>query len=239
MKSLLQSRLVITLLGGLIWLWMVSVARTVRWQIYGEATAQKAWSQNDGLIFAAWHEQIMLLPSGWSRVLRNLPARKGGVSMLVSLSRDAAPVAKALDYLGITTIRGSKSNAKKRDKDKGGVRAIAEAMRLLKNGGVLCITPDGPRGPAKEVSGGPALIALRSNARIVPYALATSNHRRTRSWDRMILPLPFGKGAIIFGDPISADGKSPEQLQAELGDALALANQRAIALSSGRSAIPQ
>lgn len=230
MKSLLRSSLVARFLGLLIWAWMALVGRTVRWTVEGEATMREIWESERGLLVGAWHEQILLLPSGWTRFLRRLPARPGGVSMLVSLSRDAEPVARALDHLGITAIRGSKSNAKKRDKDKGGVRAIAEAVRLLKSKGTLCVTPDGPRGPAQEVSGGPILLAQRSGAWIVPYALCVSNQSRTKSWDRMILPKPFGRGAIVFGDPLDAATLSAEALKVELQHGLDIANTRAQAI---------
>lgn len=150
--------------------------------------------------------------------------------MLVSLSRDAEPVAKALDHLGIKTIRGSKANARKRDKNKGGSKAIASALRLLKANGTLCVTPDGPRGPALQVSPGAPILAQRSGACLVAYALRVSAHRRLRSWDRMILPLPFSRGAVVFGDPIEPAGLTQQGLQNALQTSLEAANRRAQSL---------
>jgi lysophospholipid acyltransferase (LPLAT)-like uncharacterized protein len=233
MKSLLRSAFVTRLLGLLIWAWMALVGRTVRWTIEGEETMRAAWSSERGLLVGAWHEQILLLPAGWTRFLSRLPKRPGGVSMLVSLSRDAEPVARALDHLGITTIRGSKSNAKKRDKNKGGVRAIAEAVRLLKASGTLCVTPDGPRGPALEVSDGPVLLAQRSGARVVPYAVCVSHQSRTKSWDRMVLPKPFGRGAIVFGEPLDPASLGAEGLKSELQSGLEAVNARAQEIVEG------
>lgn len=234
MKALLRSPLISRLLGLLIWSWMTFVARSTRWQVEGGEGAREAWSDARGLLVPAWHEQILLLPSGWSRQMRFWPKRPGNVTMLVSLSRDAEPVARALDHLGVSTIRGSRANAKKKDKDKGGLRAVAEAVRLLKSGGVLCVTPDGPRGPALEVSSGPLLMAQRAGALILPYALATTHARRLGSWDRMVLPLPFGRGAIVFGAPIQVDGRTTEDLQGDLQTALERANARAVQLTEGQ-----
>ncbi|MEL6662024.1 MAG: lysophospholipid acyltransferase family protein [Pseudomonadota bacterium] len=230
MKSLLRNPVVARLLGYAIWAWMALVGRTVRWTIEGKSPMEAAWEADRGLLVAAWHEQILLLPSGWTRYLRSLKPRPGGVSMLVSLSRDAEPVARALDHLGIDTIRGSKANARKRDKDKGGVRAIAEALRLLKANGTLCVTPDGPRGPAKQVSDGPLLLAKRSGAQVVTYALCVSNQSRLKSWDRMVVPRPFGRGAIVFGEPIDPTDLSAEGLRAVLQSSLDAANARAQSL---------
>lgn len=227
MKSLLRSPLVTGLLGYLIWAWMALVGRTVRWTVEGVQPAKTAWNGDQGLLVAAWHEQILLLPSGWTKVLSQWTPRPGGVSMLVSLSRDAEPVARALDHLGIGTIRGSKANARKRDKDKGGVRAIAEALKLLKSNGALCITPDGPRGPARNVSEGPLLLAQRSGAQVMTYALCVSNQSRLKSWDRMVVPWLFGRGAIVFGEPINVAGMSSETLRSALQSSLEAANARA------------
>ncbi|MCI4643728.1 MAG: lysophospholipid acyltransferase family protein [Hyphomonadaceae bacterium] len=233
MKSLLRSPIVSRPLGLVIWAWMALVGRTVRWTIEGSGEAKEAWETDRGLLVLSWHEQILLLPSGWTRFLRTLPKRPGGVSMLVSLSRDAEPVARAIDHFGVSTIRGSKSNARKRDKDKGGVRAISEAIRLLKADGALCITPDGPRGPAREISDGPILLAQRAGSLVMPYALYVSNHRRLKSWDRMFLPYPFGRGAIVFGTPVEANALSTEALKAELQTSLDQANRRARDLIEG------
>ena len=228
MKSLLRSGPVSSLLGLVIWCWMVLVARTTRWTIEGHEKARELWSGPDGLVFAAWHEQVFLLPSGWSQNLRGWPERPGGVAMLISLSPDGEPVAKAIEHLGITSIRGSKGNARKRDKDKGGTRALAEAIRLLKNSGTLCITPDGPRGPALEISPGALLLAQRAGATLVPYALKVASARRMKTWDRLIVPLPFGKGAIVYGRPLVADRSiSIDQLQTQFQERLDEANQRA------------
>lgn len=233
MKLLLHSPLVTAALGSVIWAWMALVGKTVRWTVEGSEAAKLAWETDRGLLVAAWHEQILLLPSGWTRVMRAWAPRPGGVSMLVSLSRDAEPVAKALDHLGIETIRGSKSNAKKRDKDKGGVKALAQASRLLKANGTLCVTPDGPRGPALLVSDGPLLIAQRSGAHIMAYALNVSNGRRLKSWDKLKLPWLFGRGAIVFGDPIDTTGLSIDEMRSALQTSLDTANARADLLTYG------
>jgi len=206
--------------------------------VEGDADARAAWSAEPGLVFAAWHEQILLLPSGWLRYMRHWSMRPGGVAMLVSLSRDAEPVAKAIDHLGLTSIRGSKANTRKRDKDKGGLRAVAEALRLLKATGALCIAPDRPRGPARQVSDGPVLLARRAEAVIIPYALTVRRGHRVKSWDRMIVPRPFDRGAIVFGAPIRAPSLSADALRDALQAAMDAANLRAHALLDGAEAAP-
>ena len=201
MKSLLRSGPFSAALGWLIWAYMVFVTRTMRWTVEGDVRAKEAWAKTDGVVVAGWHSRILLLPSGWTKLMRKWPGRRASSAMLISLSPDAEPVARAIKHLGLEAIRGS-SNHKRKRKDKGGVKAVAEAIRKLKSGGAVCITPDGPRGPMQRAQAGPVLLAQRAGAPILPYALAASPAKRLNTWDRFIIPFPFTKGAIVFGEPI-------------------------------------
>jgi len=217
MKSLFRSKPVTVLLGFLIWSWMALIGHTVRWTIEGASEARASWVSAPGIVVAIWHSRIMLIPSGWTRLIRRWPGRTADVSMLISMSGDGEPVARAMRHLGVGTIRGSAGNKKKAKKDKGGARAIIDAVKLLKSGGAVCITPDGPRGPREQVSLGAILIAQRAGAPILPYAVTTRPAKQLSSWDGFVIPFPFTKGAIVFGQlletPRSAD---PEMLRAEL-----------------------
>lgn len=180
---------------------MALVTRTMRWTIEGDLRAKEIWETSNGIIVAGWHSRILLLPSGWTKLMRKWPGRTAPSAMLISLSPDAEPVARAIRHLGLEAIRGS-SNHKRKRKDKGGVKAVAEAIRKLKSGAAVCITPDGPRGPMQRAQAGPVLLGQRANAPILPYALAASPSKRLKTWDRFIIPFPFTKGAIVFGEPI-------------------------------------
>ncbi|KCZ46008.1 MULTISPECIES: lysophospholipid acyltransferase family protein [unclassified Hyphomonas] len=216
MKSLLRSSIVAAILGRLIWAWMALVAHTVRWTVEVDPAARQAWRDHDGIVVASWHSRIMILPSAWIRFIRGWKDRVNRAAMLISLSPDGEAVARAIDHLDLHAIRGSAANKKKR-KDKGGARAIAEATRLLKSGSAVCITPDGPRGPAERVSPGAIMIAQRAGAPIVPYALSVKPCWRLDTWDRFIIPFPFSRGAIILGAPVEAPRSAdPETLRAEL-----------------------
>lgn len=245
MKSLFRSKPVVILLGFLIWTWMAMIGHTLRWIVEGEAEAKGAWAKAPGVVVAAWHSRIMLLPSGWLKHIRDWPGRDASAAMLISLSGDGEPVARAIKHLGIRPIRGSAGNKKKAGKDKGGVKAVAEAVRLLKSGGVLCITPDGPRGPREVVSLGAIMIAQRAGSPILPYALAAKPCKRFDSWDRFILPLPFTRGVIVYGEMLQTPrSASPESLRAELQRRMDAVTRRAEALAgypvadtAGQSAI--
>ena len=133
--------------------------------------------------------------------MRHWPGRSAPSAMLISMSADGEPVARDIKHLGLASIRGSSAH-KRKNKDKGGGKAIRDAVKLLKAGGALCITPDGPRGPRQRAGPGPIIIAKQAKSAILPYALATAPSKRLSSWDRFQIPIPFARGAIVFGEAI-------------------------------------
>ena len=230
MKPLLRSPFVAAVLGFVIWSWMALVAYTIRWKIEGADSArQSLGARSTGIVLACWHETILMMPSGWYRSIRGWPERGGHrLAMMVSLSPDGIAVANAVVRLDIDVVRGSASNKKKAAKDKGGVRAIAEASRRLKEGGVICMTPDGPRGPRRIATAGAVTLAQRAGAAVVPYAVSSKPAPRLDSWDRFIIPLPFARGAIVFGPPIDCPREARlEDLQQALQTGMDAATRRA------------
>jgi len=229
MKSLLRSPFIAGLLGYVIWAWMALIGRTTRWRIEGTEEARAFLKDHtSGLIFACWHETIMLMPSGWNRSVRHWPERRTRAAMMISLSPDGAAVARAIRHLDLDVVRGSTSNKKKANKDKGGARAIAEASKRLREGGYLCMTPDGPRGPRRRASPGAVTLAQRTGSAILPYAVAARPAPRLDTWDRFIIPLPFARGAIVLGPPILCGrAAEPGDLREALQTGMDVATRRA------------
>lgn len=237
MKAIMRSALVTTLLGWVIWVYMALCNRTIRWSVEGEQAARDVWVGYPNIIVAAWHSTILLLPSGWNRIIRKWPKQKTRSAMLISLSKDGEPVAKAIKHLGLEAVRGS-STHKRKKRDKGGMKALAEALRILKSGGGICITPDGPRGPAEIAQNGPVIMAQRTGAPILPYAVVSSPRKRLNTWDGFRIPYPFSRGALVFGEAvIPAPDDDRETLRQRLEDNLnaALARAESLAQKKGHS----
>lgn len=236
MKALLRSGPVQFLLANLIWAYMSLTGRTIRWTIEGEEELHAVWQEADhGLIFSCWHSRILLLPVGWMLQKRKVGMARGNPGILISLSRDGEFVARAAEKLGLRVIRGSAANKKKKSKNKGGAAAIREASDILGQSGVVCITVDGPRGPRQRASLGAVLLAQRKNAKIVTYAFAASPAKRLNSWDRFVIPMPFGKGALVFGPVIDAPRNvEPEIIRQQVEEALNAATERAEGLVGGK-----
>ncbi|MEL7545942.1 MAG: lysophospholipid acyltransferase family protein [Pseudomonadota bacterium] len=204
MKTLLRHPISVWLISKLIWAYMALCSRTIRWRLEGQDQARSEWEEHPSLIVVAWHSTIMALPSGWDRFIRKWPGQKRHTAMLISLSKDGEPVARAVSYMGLEAIRGSTKD-KRKTKEKGGFEAVREALAMLRTGAAICITPDGPRGPAEQAQTGPVIIAQRAGVPILPYAIVTRPERRLGTWDRFRIPFPFTRGAIVFGPVIKPD----------------------------------
>lgn len=171
--------------------WMRFCFATIRWTRVNEPAAEAVWAKGGGVLCAFWHSRIGLSPACWP-LDRAQPAKA-----LISLSPDGQFIAKAVARQGFPAIRGSSANKDKADRAKGGSQALRDGLRQLKVG-ALAITPDGPRGPARRMAEGLPLLAKLSGAPTLFIGLSCNPAIRLGSWDRAVLPLPFGKGAIVW-----------------------------------------
>jgi lysophospholipid acyltransferase (LPLAT)-like uncharacterized protein len=120
--------------------------------------------------------------------------RDRGVRVLVSQSRDGEIIARILERLGFDTVRGSST--------RGGDRAALQLAATGREGHDLAVTPDGPRGPRGSVAPGVAVVAARAATPIVPLGVASRPAWNARSWDRFLVPPPFARVWVVYGEPI-------------------------------------
>ncbi|UPT75983.1 MAG: DUF374 domain-containing protein [Elusimicrobiota bacterium] len=86
---------------------------------------------------------------------------------------------------------------------RGGAAAAREMVDILKSGWDAGITPDGPKGPARQVKEGAVRVAQLAGTAIVPIANALSHRIEiAKAWDRFQVPLPFGRSVVIYGEPL-------------------------------------
>ena len=134
--------------------------------------------------------------------------------VLISRSRDGNIVAHASHRLGLKTIRGSAKKAAKGDmaaKAKGGAKASMNIVTALENNGCIVVTPDGPRGPRQRLGDGPIRLAKLTGVPLMPCTFAVRNRKQLNSWDKLVIPLPFGKGKIIWGTPVNVPADADER----------------------------
>jgi len=185
--------------GGLAWLlggYLSLVVRSSRWTLTGAEPALALVAAGQPLILAFWHERLPMIPPLFALARAQEPA-VGRLTprVLVSQHRDGRFIGAAVARFGVRMLYGSSR--------RGGAQAMAGMLRALREGDPVLITPDGPRGPRRRAAMGVAQLAALSGAPVVPIGAASSAHRRVGSWDRLMLPLPFGRGALVAGLPIT------------------------------------
>lgn len=111
------------------------------------------------------------------------------------------------------------------------MRALAQAVSQLKQGGDLAMTPDGPRGPAEVVQPGVIFMAKKSGAALVPTGISAKPCKRIRSWDKHLIPYFFARATICFGEPIYVPADSDEAQE----EALRLTLENAIRAQEDRA----
>ena len=198
-KRFMRSNAVKISLGWLVAAYMTFVKYTTRWDIERAEQVEDIIKNGKGVIALVWHSRFMMLTSAWKKQYQ-LPY------VLISRSRDGDIVAHTSHRLGLKTIRGSTKKAAKAKgtaKAKGGAKASLDIVTALENNGCIVVTPDGPRGPRQRLGDGPLRLSKLTGAPLMPCTFAIKNRKVFNSWDRLVLPLPFGKGKIIWGTPVT------------------------------------
>jgi lysophospholipid acyltransferase (LPLAT)-like uncharacterized protein len=201
LKKFLRSPVLQALLGRLLGAYMLLVGLTTRWTDINRGAAERLWSSGGPVVVCFWHGRTMLSHIGWG-LGRWVRPRTQKVKALASFSREGAVAASAALAVGAGVIRGSAAKGEKR---KGGMEAAREMLRHLAAGGAVAMAPDGPRGPRMRAQFGPVQLARHAGAPIIAYAWATRGYKVFNSWDRFVLPLPFGRGYYVWSDPIVVD----------------------------------
>ncbi len=181
------------------------------------------------VIFAFWHERLLLMPALWrlSRQAGGSPDDYPEVNILVSRHHDGRMIGRVVAHFGARAVHGSSAREKGgRTTERGGAAAIRRLASLLRAGEHIVVTPDGPRGPARAAKPGLIHLAVATGRPILPCAARSVPHLRLPTWDRMMLPLPFGRGVLTLGPALTAKRNVPVPIEAALDDALRRADQR-------------
>ena len=139
-------------------------------------------------VFLLWHE--VLLPLLWHH-------RRQDIAIVVSENRDGQYLADFALSLGYRAVRGSSS--------RGAARALLGAVRELQSGRAVAFTPDGPRGPRRELKPGVVAAAQRGGGVIVPIHARADRAWRLDSWDRFLIPKPAARITVSYGRPFEVE----------------------------------
>ena len=189
-------------------------SKTVRIKFIEKEIPDRIMAEGKNLIYAFWHGRQFLLFYNH---------RNTGIVIPASESRDGEIQAGLLRHFGFDVVRGSSK--------RKGDRALLGLVDGLRKGKNIALAVDGPRGPIYEVKQGITYLAGKLNKPIIP--VATSAKRfwiLEKIWDKYMLPVPFTRGVVVYGEPIVVQGIQEEELESkrrELTDALNRAMNRA------------
>ncbi len=144
--------------------------------------------ENGTVLLCAYHQQFFSA----IRHFKKYEAYHPG--LMISRSRDGEIIADIAKRTGWHPVRGSSS--------KGGGEALKGMIDHLKEYRLAAHIIDGPRGPAGKVKAGAIRLAHATDAVIVPFYVAADRAWVFNSWDRFLLPKPFAKVVLRFGEMI-------------------------------------
>ena len=179
-----------------------------RWHRVSYEVFDRLLAAERRVVVCFWRGRLLMMPF----------ARHGPrpYHLMISNHRDGQFIARTVARFGIGAIAGSSSRQP--------AKALRKAATLCRDGSFLCITPDGPRGPRMRAAPGAVMTAELADAVLLPVGYATSRRWAFASWDRFLVPLPFGRGVFVAGDAIEVprclDEGGREKLRRRLEDAL-------------------
>ena len=170
---------------------------TFRLQIENESTWVDYLQEGGRILLCCWHQQFFPAIYHFKTYAVYHPA------LMISQSKDGDIIARIAEKTGWHTVRGSSS--------KDGSKALKEMMDHIRQYGFAGHVVDGPRGPAGIVKAGVVRLALATGALIVPLYASADRCWYFNSWDRFMLPKPFARVKLRFGEMLDMTSGTSEE----------------------------
>lgn len=145
-----------------------------------------------------WHQHLVLA----GRLIYDWQLDGGyKACIVVSASVDGDVPSQFAEDLGAKVIRGSSNH--------GGAKVLRDMTRVFREGYSVFTTADGPTGPNQKFKEGVVLMARVANIPMVPFAFAADRAWYLKRWDRFMIPKPFARVVIAFGEPVRIPKGTP------------------------------
>ena len=162
---------------------------TCRITVVGRELEERfAWREEKAVV-GTWHRSALFLVWYYRR-LRPV--------VMFSRSRDGELIAGYAENLGVVAARGSSS--------RGGTTALRAMLRHLRRPGhrKAATVLDGPRGPRFTVQPGMLQLARSAGVPFLPVVMSAAPAiTLRRTWDRTLIPLPFSRVVVSYGEPLN------------------------------------
>jgi lysophospholipid acyltransferase (LPLAT)-like uncharacterized protein len=164
---------------------------TFRLQVENEQSWLDYLEGGGKVLLCGWHQQFFSAIRYFEKYRPYRP------SIMISQSQDGELVAGVAEKSGWLAVRGSSS--------RGGRQALRLLVEKLKETGLAAHILDGPQGPRGIVKNGAIHLAQATGAVIVPVYVYADQAWYFNSWDGFLLPKPFSRVTLRFGDMIRLD----------------------------------
>lgn len=178
-------RLTIHLADWSFYLLILLIGRTIRFEVEGWENFEAIEKAGKIPIYAFWHDRIFASTYFF---------RDRGIAVITSQSKDGEYIARFIQRLGYGAIRGSST--------RGGVGALVEMIRTMRQGVPMAFTLDGPKGPRYEAKSGAVLLAKKTGNPLMPFVVECSSYWSVNSWDLLQISKPFTRAKLFIGQPI-------------------------------------
>ena len=175
------------LLGSAAWTMVNGIGKTLSIDVRGMEHIEAV--EGKPAIFVLWHGRLFF---------PMYCLKDKGIIVLVSEHRDGEIITSSLEAAGYDTVRGSTT--------RGGARALARMVKLVRDGEHIAFTPDGPRGPRWKFQPGAIYVAAKTGIPIIPLGGSARKAYYFKSWDSFQLPKPFSKSVFNVGEPYYVTG---------------------------------
>ena len=187
--------------------WGARLAVSAAWTLFSTVKRQLTYAnpatdpyrlpQDGTFIYSVWHDSL-LMPLFLGRQPRTIA--------LVGRHQDGAFLAHSLKALKIDTVRGSSS--------RGAVEAVRQLLGDHQDRHIV-VTPDGPRGPRREMKAGIAYLSSRTGKPVVPTAFACRHSWSAGAgWTHLTIPRPWTTVYAMAGECLHVPAQADkDQLQ--------------------------
>jgi hypothetical protein len=192
---------------------MKVLSYTLRTRYEAEEPVQAFAAGDQHFILAFYHRRLVTMPKAYPFRRATADGEPRGVAILSSDSKDGERSAATWRWFGIHAVRGTAGHS--------GAQALVKMIRAVKEGWDLGITVDGPRGPRLHVKPGVLSVSRKTAAWVVPVCVAYERAWKLRTWDQMLVPMPFSGVIVRYGAPFLVPAGAEEEpyreaLEAEL-----------------------
>jgi len=180
-------------------MWFLYITSKKRWHFNGKLP-------NSPVAIVFWHGELLMTPFVYGKL-----GTSKAIDVMISEHFDGEIIARVIKFFGMNTVRGSTR--------KGAVKVLIAALNAVKRDGRnVGITPDGPKGPRHSISDGAVAIAQKANIPVVIINCHPTKYWQASSWDKFIVPKPFGIIDFYISEPIYLDKMTKDKAKQYLKD---------------------